>query len=117
MSAHLFILVSCKEKVSLIISLFRACTPRVSPFELIKEKQNETFLLKKKINEKRPVVEESKPARRSSDNRVAVSSEPSLKRQKRDENDLVKFIDPNAQEIIVAQTINSLGKRKMFFVK
>ena len=44
-----------------------------------------------------------------------MTNEPSVKRQKRDENELVKYIDPNAEEIIVAQTINSLGKRKMVF--
>ena len=41
-----------------------------------------------------------------------MTNEPSVKRQKRDENELVKYIDPNAEEIIVAQTIDSLGKRK-----
>ena len=44
-----------------------------------------------------------------------MTNEPSVKRQKRDENELVKYIDPNAEEIIVAQTINSLGKRKTVF--
>ena len=101
----------CKESVINNFVVFSRLVS-LSSFELIKKrKKNETFELKKKISEKRPVSEESKPTRRS----PVVTNEPSVKRQKRDENELVKYIDPNAEEIIVAQTINSLGKRKMVF--